>query len=649
MTDYNKLSLFENISKEEVVLFAGAGLSLDAGFPSGNTLRDIFFNSLNEAEKAQIIPNFQEIDENYVTQSLNLMDLTEAIYDLKGNRNHLIKVLRDVFNKKPTSLQVHENIAKIPHLKNIITTNYDTLFEDALGDTGEVILENSHIPYMDSKKRQIFKIHGDLNHIDRIILKKTDYNDFFKNNSENDIYWNLIKERLSTKAVMFIGYSLDDSNISVIFDKIIDSIGDDMKDVYFIAPSLSEPKRTKLIKKNIKYIESTGEEIFKEILQYLNNNIIKDLEKGNVAPNTVKSYTDKNFGLDISLKSNKAGFFLTNVYSGDKGLPPSKLNFTLKNDSIAKKLVEDIIKNGIAQDIELSKEDLESFGAWIGDLKIRDLSNIQNLKLVPIPQFKGTIDIIFENDEFELENLEVKIFIKKSTTNVYNFQIDSADFVIDLRITFDSDGGAKLNFNASLKEIISGVKSYLNFSTTLDKLSEGKQFSILHNGKTVFKQRYIQLPSTNGFIFFNQYFHLLREIEKEYGIKFSNININEVNIENYEKLREVKSKIDNSFIEVPFKNLAIVTSSDERLGVFHVLDDGENNSSNFMMIENDKKRVNIHGHDIVLGYKETHISNPIYSGGHPNSILDNDELIIKNKSEKLQYIYRDKTIDSIEE
>lgn len=270
-------------------------------------------------------------------------------------------------------------------------------------------------------------------------------------------------------------------------------------------------------------------------------------------------------------------------------MPPSKLNFTLKNDSIAKKLVEDIIKNGIAQDIELSKEDLESFGAWIGDLKIRDLSNIQNLKLVPIPQFKGTIDIIFENDEFELENLEVKIFIKKSTTNVYNFQIDSADFVIDLRITFGSDGGAKLNFNASLKEIISGVKSYLNFSKTLDKLSEGKQFSILHNGKTVFKQRYIQLPSTNGFVFFNQYFYLLREIEKEYGIKFSNININEVNIENYEKLREVKSKIDNSFIEVSFKNLAIVTSSDERLGVFHVLDDGENNSSNFMMIENDKK------------------------------------------------------------
>ncbi|MDV3579778.1 hypothetical protein CMU79_17715 [Elizabethkingia anophelis] len=330
MTDHNKLSLFENISKEEVVLFAGAGLSLYAGFPSGNALRDIFFNSLNEAEKAHIIPNFREIDENYVTQSLNLMDLTEDIFNLKGNRNHLIKVLKDVFNKKPTSLHVHENIAKIPHLKNIITTNYDTLFEDVLGDTGEVILENSHIPYIDPKKRQIFKIHGDLSHIDRIILRKTDYNNFFKNNSESDIYWNLIKERLSTKAVMFIGYSLDDSNISVIFDKIIDSIGDDMKDVYFIAPSLSEPKKAKLIKKNIKYIESTGEEIFKEILQYLNNNIIKDLEKGNVAPNTVKLYTDKNFGLDIGLKSNKAGFFLTNVYSGDKGLPPSKLNFTLK-------------------------------------------------------------------------------------------------------------------------------------------------------------------------------------------------------------------------------------------------------------------------------------------------------------------------------
>ncbi|HFK5583713.1 SIR2 family NAD-dependent protein deacylase [Elizabethkingia anophelis] len=649
MTDYNKLSLFENISKEEVVLFAGAGLSLYAGFPSGNAIRDIFFNSLNEAEKAQIIPNFQEIDENYVTQSLNLMDLTEAIYDLKGNRNHLIKVLRDVFNKKPTSLQVHENIAKIPHLKNIITTNYDTLFEDALGDTGEVILENSHIPYMDSKKRQIFKIHGDLNHIDRIILKKTDYNDFFKNNSENDIYWNLIKERLSTKAVMFIGYSLDDSNISVIFDKIIDSIGDDMKDVYFIAPNLSEPKKAKLIKKNIKYIESRGEEIFKEILQYLNNNIIKDLEKGNVAPNTVKSYTDKNFGLDISLKSNKAGFFLTNVYSSGKGLPPSKLNFTVKNDSAVKKLVDDVFENGITRDIELSKGDLESFEAWIGDLKIRDLSNIQNLKLVAIPQFKGTIDIIFENDDFEFENLDIKIFIKNLTPSLYDLQIDSADFIVDLKITFCSDGGAKLKFNASLKEVISGVKSYLNFSKTLNKLSEGKQFSILHKGKTVFKQSYDQLPNTNGFGFFNQYFYLLREVEKEYGIKFSNININDVNIKNYEKLREIKSKIDGSFIEIPFKGLTIVASSDKKLGYFNVLDNGKNNSSSFMMIENDKKSVNIHGHDIVLGYKETHINTPIYSVGHPNSILDGDELTIKNKSEKLQYIYRDQTIDPIED
>lgn len=644
MTDYNKLSLFENISKEEVVLFAGAGLSLYAGFPSGNVLRDIFFNSLNEAEKAQIIPNFQEIDENYVTQSLNLMDLTEAIYDLKGNRNHLIKVLRDVFNKKPTSLQVHENIAKIPHLKNIITTNYDTLFEDALGDTGEVILENNHIPYMDPKKRQVFKIHGDLNHIDRIILKKTDYNDFFKNNSENDIYWNLIKERLSTNVVMFIGYSLDDSNISVIFDKIIDSIGDDMKDVYFIAPNLSEPKKTKLIKKNIKYIESKGEEIFKEILEYLNNNIIKDLEKGKVAPNTVKSYTDKNFGLGISLVSNNSntvGFYLANTFSingGEDNLPRT-FTFSIKKDSMINGIMKDALENGLNKDLIINNDDLASFQAWIGNLKIKDLSDIESLRIVATPDFEGYIDVVFEDDEFELNHFNVKLFKRIPSENVLEMHIDNTDFIIDIKIITDHSEGVKVNFNMTLKECISSVRSYLNFMTTLNKIWEGKKFFIISQGKKLFEYRSAQILDANGFAFYTSYFQLLKEIEKYYRFKFLNIVKNEITNDNYYKLRMIKAKINGSVIEIPFKDLTIINSNNKENGNYTIDDDKESNKS-LVILENYKEVINIHQHEIVLGYREIHIANPEYSKD-PYTLMENNELIINNDTGVFQCFYRD--------
>ena len=42
MSDIYKERLFELISKEDVILFAGAGLSMYAGYPNGNGLRSIF-------------------------------------------------------------------------------------------------------------------------------------------------------------------------------------------------------------------------------------------------------------------------------------------------------------------------------------------------------------------------------------------------------------------------------------------------------------------------------------------------------------------------------------------------------------------------------------------------------------------------------
>ena len=76
----NKESLFELIRKEEVVLFVGAGLSIYAGFPSGNELKKIFIENLTLKEK-------ENID---LEQKLD--GLTEDIYRIKGNNKNFFRV-----------------------------------------------------------------------------------------------------------------------------------------------------------------------------------------------------------------------------------------------------------------------------------------------------------------------------------------------------------------------------------------------------------------------------------------------------------------------------------------------------------------------------------------------------------------------------
>jgi hypothetical protein len=67
-----KAKLFNLIRKGDVTLWAGAGISVYAGYPSGNSLRDIIFNSMDESEKS------------VVDMHLPLDDLAEELTRLKS-------------------------------------------------------------------------------------------------------------------------------------------------------------------------------------------------------------------------------------------------------------------------------------------------------------------------------------------------------------------------------------------------------------------------------------------------------------------------------------------------------------------------------------------------------------------------------------
>jgi hypothetical protein len=79
--------LLELIRREDVILFAGAGLSKYAGYPMGAQLQSIFYNSLPASAK------------EYIEPTRSLADLTDDIFHLYQSNNQVINILKDNYTR----------------------------------------------------------------------------------------------------------------------------------------------------------------------------------------------------------------------------------------------------------------------------------------------------------------------------------------------------------------------------------------------------------------------------------------------------------------------------------------------------------------------------------------------------------------------
>src|SRR5579863_3778065 len=88
-------------------------------------------------------------------------------------RIQLNYILNKVYSKPPTSIKFHQLLANIPHIKTIITTNYDKLFELAYRNDAMKIVESSDIGKIDGRY-EIIKVHSILNFPGSLIISKSD-------------------------------------------------------------------------------------------------------------------------------------------------------------------------------------------------------------------------------------------------------------------------------------------------------------------------------------------------------------------------------------------------------------------------------------------------------------------------------------------
>lgn len=523
----NKESLFELIRKEEVVLFVGAGLSIYAGFPSGNELKKIFIENLTLKEK-------ENID---LEQKLD--GLTEDIYRIKGNnKNFLIEVLNKTFNKDAKSLKTHILLSKIPHFKTIITTNYDKLFEEAYKSKCQLIINEKQISNIDKTKSQIFKVHGDLSNPDSIILKKSDYNNFFKENSESSLFWTVLKERISTKNVAFLGYGLEDSNIEVIFDKISDVLGDNKKEIFLIAPNFSQSKQNHLNGKGIKYINSDADTFINELLINIKENIIDDLENNKVSADTFKFFLN-NFNLKTKLTDDDNSYKVENIFSNEE--VKQKVNFTLIYNEEFLKNFWDFMDSHKHGEFEIPEEFISKSEIWIGDILMRKSDNIKNILIKTIPSYTLDIDLKFANG-LEINDIKVEVYGKK--TKEIKLEFKNAFINLTLSPPIDNSKNIQFEITFNHKENINNIKDEIEFYKILNCLGKGIEFHVYQNGNLKTSKK---LPKMKPYLTHSnqmiKYFENLKSIENFYKIKFSNFKNSEINKISFEKVEKILSFI----------------------------------------------------------------------------------------------------------
>ncbi|TPH40730.1 hypothetical protein FIM81_04550 [Helicobacter pylori] len=194
-------------------IFAGAGISAESKLPKWGDL-------INELQKC--LYGDTKKNEDYLV-------LAEKFYNQFGE-SFYYQTLKSLIpnNAKPNDL--HLGIVKL-NIKNLITTNWDNLFEQAINEEGRFfnIIKSDKDIGSSTGFAKFIKMHGSLDE-NNIVFKEQDYLEYSNN---FPLIENYIKGVFSTDTVILLGYSLSDQNVKQIISWV-NSHSKSVKPIYFI-------------------------------------------------------------------------------------------------------------------------------------------------------------------------------------------------------------------------------------------------------------------------------------------------------------------------------------------------------------------------------------------------------------------------------
>jgi len=505
-------NLIESIRKEEVALVIGSGMSMYAGYLGVNDLKKII------RERAE-----QYAMEEWEKQSLrekSLEDISEALvrYE-RGSRKSLNQILVDTYKKAPLATHTHDLLARIPHFEHIFTTNYDTLIEGSMERRCLVIGSEQSFPSQNKQMTKVYKLHGDVNNLDGVVITRSDYAKNISGQKEN-LLWNRFADVIASKAILFIGHGNEDSNFWGVLESMTEKLKNNQRKRYFIAPSIPLHQQNNLRLKGFEHFLLNADQFLNMLYPKLIEYAVSDLESKKLSTDTFTQFLSLN--MHSAIIRSDAEALRVEAIMGPDGKIESEIHFSI-NENIFKKYMD--FNNGIsrARSFRFAPEDMVDFDFNMSGYKLAlNRDTIKHFEVLLIHENRK-LDIELADGELELPNIPVK---------QYNFA-DGSDLELEFsgaKFTFSFlflAGVVQTKISFNLPESFNTVKDALDAIGFIFAIFSGKTLNFYFDSETPIP---IQNNCPSGLKFGKwpaevliDHFKELRQIEKKMKIRFTAI------------------------------------------------------------------------------------------------------------------------------
>lgn len=230
--------LVDAVASRRAVLFAGAGFSLSAGFPSAQLF----------AERLKQIVRESAPDYNPDSWS-GTPAAVSADFEAALGRQPLEAAAAEL-TLLPNVLPTYAHVMAARLFDYIITTNFDTLFERAGART--VISQEPSDTQLPAEA--VIKLHGSADVPHSLVLVERDV---LTLDTRLPKLWGVVLNLLRTRPVLVVGSSLRDPSIIRLFTEAGEKASG-----YFVAPAISKTAEARLKAWNLACIETDADTFF---------------------------------------------------------------------------------------------------------------------------------------------------------------------------------------------------------------------------------------------------------------------------------------------------------------------------------------------------------------------------------------------------
>lgn len=180
--------------------------------------------------------SFPDLMSLYCSPPRGRRDLLLAIKE----RIDKVKVFHELYT---FATEFHRELATIPHLNEIFTTNWDDFFERVC-DATPVVTGQDFAVFQDTPGRKVFKLHGSIYNYGSIVASKRDYEQCYRKLSTSIIGAKL-KMLLMSKTLVFFGFSFDDKDFLRLYRLLKKEVGGMLPQCYVVTLDTKAKRKLK--------------------------------------------------------------------------------------------------------------------------------------------------------------------------------------------------------------------------------------------------------------------------------------------------------------------------------------------------------------------------------------------------------------------